>query len=162
MANQNVPERLNAPLQDKHGPFYPLTTFDQIIMPDGVSRWNGEAVDPRAVFIEDENTLPGVPAPIDADTLGGVPAENYALKTDSAMPAGGKTGQVLSKASESNSDVAWTDVSVEWDGVKNKPNSYNPDTHKHSMSDISDATFEEWTFVFSDGTTLVRKVLVDG
>ena len=35
------PVKLQAPLRDKEGAFYPLTTYDQIIMPDGVSRWNG-------------------------------------------------------------------------------------------------------------------------
>ena len=35
------PVKLQKPLKDKEGSFYPLTTYDQIIMPDN-SRWNGE------------------------------------------------------------------------------------------------------------------------
>lgn len=37
------PEKLQKPLKDKNGPIYPLTTYDQIIMPDGVSRWDGKS-----------------------------------------------------------------------------------------------------------------------
>ena len=35
------PIKLQKPLKDKEGSFYPLTTYDQIIMPDN-SRWNGK------------------------------------------------------------------------------------------------------------------------
>ena len=41
MAEKN-PEKLQKPLMDKNGSFYPLTTYDQIIMPDN-SRWNGKS-----------------------------------------------------------------------------------------------------------------------
>lgn len=41
MSDINTPERLNVPLRDKDGYYYPLTTYNQIIMPDGVSRWDG-------------------------------------------------------------------------------------------------------------------------
>lgn len=64
MANPNTPERLNVPLQDKYGFFYPLTTYDQIIMPDGISRWNGTF---------------NMPDIINADTLNGLSADKYAL-----------------------------------------------------------------------------------
>ena len=35
------PKKLQKPLKNKDGSFYPLTTYDQIIMPDGISRWDG-------------------------------------------------------------------------------------------------------------------------
>ena len=44
MSDQINPEKLQVPLQDNEGPFYPLTTYDQIIMPDGISRWDGKSV----------------------------------------------------------------------------------------------------------------------
>ena len=37
------PSKLQKPLKDKDGPFYPLTYYDQIIMPDGISRWDGKS-----------------------------------------------------------------------------------------------------------------------
>ena len=43
MSNENMPERLNTPLRNKDKTFYPLTMYNQIIMPDGVSRWDGKS-----------------------------------------------------------------------------------------------------------------------
>lgn len=37
------PKKLQKPLKNKDGSFYPLTTYDQIIMPDGISRWDGQS-----------------------------------------------------------------------------------------------------------------------
>lgn len=52
--------------------------------------------------------------PINADMLGGVDASEYAKKSDleeiSGLPNGGTTGQVLTKASDVNQDVAWQDL----------------------------------------------------
>ena len=42
MANINNPERLKVPLKDKTGYFYPITSYNQIIMPNG-NFWNGES-----------------------------------------------------------------------------------------------------------------------
>ena len=75
MSNK-TPDRLQVPLQDKDGPFYPLTTYDQIIMHDGVSRFDG------GVMVDRTDATIGEPALLNADLLGGTPAENYVLKQD--------------------------------------------------------------------------------
>lgn len=88
------PKKLQKPLKDKDGSFYPLTTYDQIIMPDGISRWDGSS---DGVYVERDGAEgSGLPAPSDADTLGGIPAEDYALKSD--IP------------DNTNSTVAWEDI----------------------------------------------------
>ena len=38
----NDPERLTVPLKDKDGYFYPITSYNQIVMPDGTF-WDGQA-----------------------------------------------------------------------------------------------------------------------
>ena len=42
MSDIQNPERLKFPLKDKEGYFYPITSYNQIIMPDGTF-WNGES-----------------------------------------------------------------------------------------------------------------------
>ena len=81
MADLRNPERLKVPLKDKDGYFYPITSYNQIVMPDGTF-WNGEANEIGAIFVDRSGATAGVPAPIDADTLGGVKAQQYALKSD--------------------------------------------------------------------------------
>ena len=92
------PIKLQKPLKDKDGSFYPLTTYDQIVMPDGVSRFDG------GVMVDQTDATIGDPAPVNADTLGGVPAANYALKSD--IP--------------SNEDSV---TSLSWDDITGKPES---------------------------------------
>lgn len=98
--------------QDNKG-YYPITTYDQIILPDE-NRWNGEAEDLGAIIVDRTDSTIGTPALINADTLGGVPASNYALKGDitgsGGLPAGGTNGQVLAKASSTNYDVRWVNI----------------------------------------------------
>ena len=92
------PIKLQKPLKDKEGSFYPLTTYDQIIMPDGINRFDG------GVMVDQTDVTIGDPAPVNADTLGGVPAANYALKSD--IP--------------SNEDSV---TSLSWDDITGKPES---------------------------------------
>ena len=73
MSNK-IPERLQIPLQDSNGPFYPLTTYDQIIMQDGVSRFDG------GVIVDRTDAIIGESALINADLLGGKNIEQ--IKTD--------------------------------------------------------------------------------
>lgn len=88
------PSKLQKPLKDKNGSFYPLTCYDQIIMPDGISRWDGNS---DGVYVErDGAENSGLPVPNDADTLGGIPAKDYALKSD--IP------------NNTNSTVTWEDI----------------------------------------------------
>ena len=70
------PTKLQKPLKDKEGSFYPLTTYDQIIMPDGINRFDG------GVIVDRTDATIGEPALINADMLGGIPYSDYALKTD--------------------------------------------------------------------------------
>lgn len=42
MADIQNPERLKVPLKDKDGYFYPITSYNQIVMPDGMF-WDGQA-----------------------------------------------------------------------------------------------------------------------
>lgn len=62
--------------QDGKG-YYPITTFDQIIMPDN-NRWDGQHL---SSDVRDEAMEVGS-LKVNADLLGGVAAANYALKED--------------------------------------------------------------------------------
>lgn len=177
-----------SPIQDGEDYILPITSYDQIIMPDGVSRWDGVSGTDAVVAERTGTEEPGLPAPNDADTLGGIPAEDYALKADipdasSSLPSGGTPGQVLSVVSDSG-DVAWVDANtdttvdwsdiqnvpsefaptehthdVSWDAVQNKPTQFPPTTHTHTSEEISDVSVEEWTFTLEDGSTVTKKVL---
>ena len=204
-------KKLQTPLTDGESFYYPVTTYDQIIMPDGISRWDGtvgsdnslpedwaptidnieglsEALRGTVVVERNGTEEPGLPAPNDADMLGGIPAEDYALKTDipdapSSLPSGGTPGQVLSVISD-DGDVAWVDANtdttvdwseiqnvpteftpaehthdVSWDEVQSKPTQFSPTTHAHTSSEISDVSIEEWMFTLEDGSTVTKKVL---
>lgn len=68
-----------SPLQHKDGAYiYPLTTGDQVIMDDG-SRLN--AALENIVYVSELGQEEAT-APLNADTLGGMPAEYYATKED--------------------------------------------------------------------------------
>lgn len=113
VSNIQSPERLTAPLKDDQGYFYPVTSYNQIIMPDGTF-WNGDAAETGAIFVDRTGAVPGVPHVIDADTLGGLPANNYALKEDlqktiPVIPEGGMTDQILAKSSPRDNDLKWID-----------------------------------------------------
>lgn len=108
-------QKLQTPLTDGEKYYYPVTTYDQIIMPDGISRWDGTAgrgVDENTVSTErdgEENST--LPAPDDADTLGGIPADQYVRVGDQYLiPTGGNRGQVLSKRSNADADIVWSDL----------------------------------------------------
>ena len=153
------PIKLQKPLKDKEGSFYPLTTYDQIVMPDN-SRWNGVATDERAVFVDRTDATIGDPAPVNADTLGGIPAAAYALKseidgTDSSLPSGGIAGQVLVKTNDS---VNWADII--WNNITNKPTQFDPTIHTHTSDEIIDSSVETWTFTLDDGSTVIKKVMI--
>lgn len=75
-----------SPIKNGQDHIYPLTTYDQIIMPDG-SRWNGESVggsNKEWLDVNLEGATEGELALTNADMLGNVPAAEYALKTDTA------------------------------------------------------------------------------
>lgn len=57
-------KKLQTPLTDGESFYYPVTTYDQIIMPDGISRWDGTF---------------NMPEIINADMLNGLSADKYAL-----------------------------------------------------------------------------------
>lgn len=59
--------------------FYPLTTVDQVVLEDG-SRLNSELS--KHLFVDINNTNEAEPNGINADTLGGYAAEEYARKED--------------------------------------------------------------------------------
>lgn len=68
------------PLQHKDGDyFYPLTTIDQIIMEDGVTRLNGADL----VSVNTNGAPEGETTGINADTLGGYAADAY-IRQDSS------------------------------------------------------------------------------
>lgn len=63
------------PLQHKDGDyFYPLTTIDQVIMEDGITRLNGADL----VSINADDAPEGTTVKINADTLGGKLPQEYA------------------------------------------------------------------------------------
>ena len=62
------------PLQHKDGDyFYPLTTIDQVIMEDGITRLNGADL----VSVNTDGAPEGETVKVNADTLGGYPASEY-------------------------------------------------------------------------------------
>lgn len=164
-----------------------LPTADEIGA--ALSEHEHTAEEVGAVWVERNGTEePGLPAPNDADTLGGIPAEDYALKADipdasSSLPSGGTPGQILSVVSD-DGDVAWVDANtdttvdwseiqnvpteftpaehthdVSWDAVQNKPTQFSPTTHEHTSGEISGVSIEEWTFTLEDGSIVTKKVL---
>lgn len=63
------------PLQHQSGDYiYPITTVDQIITA------NGERLNSKIVVVDTENVNIGGPNPVNADTLGGINASEYATK----------------------------------------------------------------------------------
>ena len=212
-------KKLQTPLTDGESFYYPVTTYDQIIMPDGVSRWSGasssqinddeisreetysshkinemlqeagkvqtvnniepddnqninlSASDIGAIFADRADSEAGLPSTIDADTLGGMPSSQYALKSDienidipeCQLPSGGTTGQILSKCSDDDHDVQWIDVpktDTDWSNIQNIPTSFQPSNHNHKLEDISETSIEEWVFTLEDGSTVTKKVLI--
>lgn len=99
------------------------------VNPDSNHNIDLTASDVGALFVDRDSASSGIPASIDADTLGGVPASKYALKTDISegsggssiveykLPDGGEKGQVLGKLSSEDQDVGWIDQIV-----SNQPN----------------------------------------
>lgn len=67
------------PLQHKDGDyFYPLTTIDQVIMEDGITRLNGADL----VSVNTDGAPEGETVKVNADTLGGYPATDYVKRYD--------------------------------------------------------------------------------
>lgn len=80
-----------SPLKLGEDHIYPLTTYDQIILPDG-SRWNGESVggsEGEWLDVNLEGAAEGELALTNADLLGGIAADQYALKSE--VGTGGNT-----------------------------------------------------------------------
>lgn len=71
------------------------------------------------------------------------PDTSSVIEVDSyiSVPAGGSTGQVLTKASSGSYDFVWQDPnsasSVDWVDVTNKPTSFTPSAHTHVITDIT-------------------------
>lgn len=61
--------------------------------------------------------------------------------TEADIPAGGTTGQVLSKVSAADYDVQWSTVSgggsVTWDDVTGKPSTFTPSAHAHIIAEVT-------------------------
>lgn len=170
-----------SPIRDGEDYILPITSYDQIVMPDGISRWDGvsgstvknisdingleEAIasagkvktinsieadengnieitasDLDAIYVErtDEDITANPPL-IDADTLGGISHDQYALKQD--IPN-------------------LNDVQVTWDEVQNVPSEFSPTAHGHDIGDISGISYEEWVFTYEDGSTETKKVIL--
>ena len=68
------PTKLQKPLKDKEGSFYPLTTYDQIIMPDN-SRWNGKISEAEGTVKSVANRQPNENGNVDlvASDVGAIP-----------------------------------------------------------------------------------------
>lgn len=70
------------PLQHKDGDyFYPLTTIDQVIMEDGLTRLSGADL----VSVSTDDAPEGEVAKINAELLDGRPSSDYVLKTDAMV-----------------------------------------------------------------------------
>lgn len=106
-----------SPLKLGEDHIYPLTTYDQIILPDG-SRWNGESVggsEGEWLDVNLEGAAEGELALTNADMLGGVPANEYALKTDigSATVSTGIQMEVLWENPDSTAEFAAQTISID-------------------------------------------------
>lgn len=91
------------PLQHKDGDyFYPLTTIDQIIMEDGVTRLNGADL----VSVNTDGAPEGETAGINADTLGGYAADAYIRQDSSKALLSVNLNEIVNgTASPTNADM---------------------------------------------------------
>ena len=70
------------------------------------------AKDVGALFVDEFGAVDGQPAPVNADTLGGIPASSYVQKGEipsasGSLPEGGTAGQILTKNSDTSGDASW-------------------------------------------------------
>ena len=93
------------------------------------------AKDVGALFVDESGAIDGQPAPVNADTLGGIPASNYVTKGEvpsvsGGLPEGGTAGQILTKNSETNGDASWQNppTSIPSGGEKGQVLTKNGDT----------------------------------
>lgn len=87
--------------------FYPLTTVDQVVLEDG-SRLNSELS--KHLFIDVNNTNEAEPNSINADTLGGYAADEYARKDDLSEYA--KTSDLENIDTGVSVDLLWENANL--------------------------------------------------
>ena len=94
------PTKLQKPLKDKEGSFYPLTTYDQIIMPDN-SRWNGKISEAEGTVKSVANRQPDENGNVDlvASDIGAIPVgSNIDANTFNGMSFEDLKKAILSEA----------------------------------------------------------------
>ena len=119
------PVKLQAPLRDKEGAFYPLTTYDQIIMPDGVSRWNGATGEGGTSSTAPVTSVNGQTGEVvlDANSVGALPNTYEAPVTsvngqtgDVTISTGGVTSVNGSTGAVTIPVLKYVDVTFTFDG----------------------------------------------
>ena len=67
--------------------------------------------------------------------------QDFGATAASQVPAGGTTGQVLTKVNNTDYNVVWATPSaggsVAWADITGKPSTFPPDTHLHGISDVT-------------------------
>ena len=118
-----------SPLQHKDGDyFYPLTTVDQIVMENG-SRLNTEIS--KHLIIDTSGAESAEPNGINADTLGGYPADDYVRKEEIGNMGSVNSVQInysvvgsLTEPENPTQNMIWVETDVEITGhilSKNEP-----------------------------------------
>lgn len=111
MADINNPERLSVPLKDKDGYFYPITSYNQIVMPDGTF-WNGEASGGTAsvngVTVDDNGNIEITASDVGARSDDWAPAISEIEGLQDAIDNAGKTKTVNNIAPDENGNIEIT------------------------------------------------------
>ena len=104
------------PLQHKDGDyFYPLTTIDQVIMEDGITRLNGADL----VSVNTDGAPEGEIVKVNADTLGGYSADNFIKNTEeiNADTLGGISADEFAKLSDLENVSAGMTMELLWENA---------------------------------------------
>lgn len=104
-------------MQHKDGDyFYPLTTIDQVIMEDGITRLNGADL----VSVNTDGAPEGETVKVNADTLGGYSADNFIKNTEeiNADTLGGISADEYVKLSDlEHLDTSGISIELLWENA---------------------------------------------
>ena len=104
-------------MQHKDGDyFYPLTTIDQVIMEDGITRLNGADL----VSVNTDGAPEGETVKVNADTLGGYSADNFIKNTEEidADTLGGYSADEFAKLSHlENLNTSGISMELLWENA---------------------------------------------
>ena len=171
-----------SPIQDGEDYILPITSFDQIIMPDGVSRWDGVSGSEAKVTVNGIEPDGERNIELNASDVGALPedwlpsASDIAdlqdvidVSVEEAIESAGVVKTICGIIPDKYGDVELNasdvgalpeDYQVFWEDIQNIPDDFTPSQHEHSIDEIMDVSYEEWTFTLDDGSTVTKKVLI--